>query len=143
MMIALLISPVIAQERKSFAPSQQLYASCKSFNVSPEHVDSLPCVFYIKGVIAGAWGVDNVKPTKLVIKKRKPATWEDRAYSFRVGKRGDRAQSKSIISNCSSHNETESRIIDQLIKDSISPFNTVQALNNQIYNAMKAICLSD
>lgn len=139
-MTSLLIFPAVADGKKEFAGNQQLLASCTTFNANPQHANAMPCIYYIKGFLAGAWNVDQVIANNLKEKNREPASWDERAYRHRVGKRGDRVKPPALTHFCSPDNQSETRIIEKLSKIAPAGIPSGEQLNAQIISALTVIC---
>ena len=142
-MISFLTCPTVVGWNKELDGNQQLLASCKVLNVKPVHVNAAPCLYYIKGFLAGAWNLDQIIATKLKEKNQGPPTWVERYYEARYGRISSRVKPTSFTHLCLPDNESEARIIEKLSKGSLSRVMTIQAINTQIYNTIKAICPSN
>lgn len=139
----LFATELVSDSRVHLNNNQDLIASCDALNASTKHTNSSACIHYIRGFLAGAWGINNVKTSKIIIKNSGSTTWQERAYHQRVGKRGERFLPKKVTYYCSPDNDPETLIIELLTKNLSLPIKTLQALNLQIYDAIKTICPSD
>jgi hypothetical protein len=119
---------------------QQLQASCQSLITDPKHAKSQACSFYIRGFLAGVQETDNAIATELKKKYDKPETYIERAYKYRVGKRGDRRQYIDFSHFCVPDNDAERRIIKRLPKE--LPDNGVRIINDRILDLLKKTCPS-
>ncbi len=119
---------------------QQLQASCQSLITDPKHANSQACSFYIRGFLAGVQETDNAIATELKKKYDKPETYIERAYKYRVGKRGDRRQYIDFSHFCVPDNDAERRIIKKLPKK--LPDNGVRIINGRILDLLKKTCPS-
>jgi len=122
---------------------KQLLNSCDTLNANPTHPNALVCIYYIQGYLAGAWGVNDVKASKLKKKKQEPLTRTERAYKTRVGKRGERIKPISTTYFCAPDDEPEVQILKNLTKNLVTPTKSILALHAQIYTAITEVCPSD
>lgn len=136
-----LIPSVFAQENSKVDADRNLLASCKTFNSDPDQISAMQCKYYIRGFLAGAWGVDNV--TTEEIKKEIPETFSERAYRTRVGGRAGQIKVKPVTYFCSPIDESETRIIEVLSKELVEPIETINGINTKIYEAIKVVCPSN
>lgn len=142
-MMSFMSFPVFADSNNAIGENRQLILSCQALDKDPEHSKALPCIFYIRGFLAGSWGVDNVKTTQLKEVNRELNTWTERAYKYRAERRGDRSLPNKPTYFCSPINESESRIIELLTKGTLTKIETIKDLNAQFYKAIKLVCTSD
>lgn len=122
---------------------QELLLSCKAFSEEAADLTGLACESYIRGYLAGAWGVNDVTASSLEEIQRKPSTWEDRAYHSRVGARPDLSSSTSGTYFCGPVDEAKKSILLMLANEGLSQIQSVQDLNIRIENTIKTICPSD
>lgn len=131
--------PVVAQEQNTLDVTKQLLASCKAFKANPKHIDAMPCIYYTKGFLAGAWNLDQANKTQIKENNRAPANWEERAYRHRVGNRGDLKTANSTTRLHSPGHVPEARVIEMLSKVSSSKAPSIEALNVQILGALEVL----
>ena len=121
---------------------KQLLKSCDTFKTEPTHPNALLCSYYIQGYLSGAWGVNNVKASKLKKNKQESPTWTERAYNNRVGKRTERFKSNNTTYFCAPVKKPEEQILNKLVKNLVSPIKSIPALHTQIYIAITEVCPS-
>lgn len=118
--------------------SQSLFNACQAFNANTEDANAKQCLYYIKGFLAGVWHLDEA----MVMQEKNQATasWEDRAYNSRVGKRAERGLPVKTNLFCPPNKAAQARVIANLANT--LPAQSLQdgQLNAQIFKAIKKLC---
>ncbi len=116
---------------------RRLLASCQTLTTSTEQVDSKPCIYFLKGFLAGASATETVIASYLSEGSIEPSSFTQRAYRTRVGKEAGQTSLTPLTHVCLPDEESETRIIRLLSMQRSPPIDSTKMLRDRIYNALK------
>ena len=122
---------------------KRLLKSCDKLGTNPTHPDGAACTYYVQGYLAGAWGINNVKASKLNEVKEKASTWTERAHLYKSSKRNERFRPIRTTYYCAPDDNPELQILNKLKNNLTNPIESMRALHAQIYEAITQVCPSD
>lgn len=132
----------LASKNNEWKSSEPLLNSYREFNSGPKNTDAVQCVYYIREWLGGALNVNKIvapKSKKYLIDPRS-LTWEERAYRYRVGAKGNREKHTDHTYYCSLNNELHVAVTEELIKQPLQRVNSVQSIQNWTFDALKTVC---
>ncbi|MDQ7049822.1 MAG: hypothetical protein Q9M92_09860 [Enterobacterales bacterium] len=134
------LSTKAANLEQMVTANKQLLTSCQSLKKNVEAKQSVACIAYIQGLLAGAWGFPDIKTTHTKDKNKKPKTWAERAYRYRVGEISPRYLPRKTSYFCAPDIDTEIKIIKVFTSYKTRSMEDIRALNTRIYEAIKSVC---
>lgn len=134
------LSAKAASLEQMVTANKQLLTSCHSLKKNVETKQSVACIAYIQGLLAGAWGFPDIKTTHTKDKNKKPKNWAERAYRYRVGEISPRYLPRKSTYFCIPDIDTEIKIIKQFTTNKQQTMPDIRALNTRIYEAIKSVC---